>query len=110
MARAWGQRPSSLLGLGDPLAAYQFDSAVFQLEEAIDAALGRERRRLELADLDRKARDKVKAAERQMDKAVDRILYGAPPKRPAAAKRPVEYVWNDDHTLILGFRYVGEAA
>jgi hypothetical protein len=110
MARAWGQRPSSLLGLGDPLAAYQFDSAVFSLEEAIDAALGRERRRLDLQDLDRKGRDKVKAAERAMDRVVDRILHGAPPKPVGAPKRPVEYVWNDDRTLILGFRYAGEAA
>ncbi len=113
MARAWGARPSSLLGLREPLAAYQFDSAVFALDEAIDAAIGRERRRLDMADLDRKERAKVEKAEKAMRAVIDRILGIAAERRAAArakGARPVEYIWSEDRTQIVGFRYTDEAA
>ena len=111
MARAYSTRPSALLGVSDPLTAHQFDAAVFSLDEAIEGALERERHRLDMADLDGKGRQRVKAAEKAMRKLLDRILGIAAERRVEAARqaaRPVEYVWNQEHTEILGFRYADE--
>lgn len=112
MARAYGQRPSTLLGVDDPLAAYQFDHAVFSLEEAIDGALGRVRHRLDLADLDAAGRRKVRHAEGEVKKTVDLILGVTKPKPREKRRqwRPVVYLWNEDHTVITGFRYADEVA
>lgn len=111
MARAYGTRPSAFLGLDDPLVAYQFDEAVFSLEEGIDGALNRERNRLEEAELDGPGRRRVRQHEKAMRKVLDRILGIAAERRERAAvtaSRPVEYLWNEDRTVITGFRYLDE--
>lgn len=111
MARAYGTRPSTLLGVDDPLVAYQFDHAVFALDEAIEGALDRERHRLDLAELDGKGRQRVKAAEKSIRRVLDRALGIAAERRQVAAvkaARPVEYVWDADHTQIVSFRYADE--
>lgn len=107
MARAWGVRPSSLLGLDEPLAAFKLDHAVFCLEEAIDDALGRVRERFDLEDLDAKGRSRVRRVQKAMTAAIERILHGPP---PAFDEREVVYTWNEDHSQIIGFRYADEVA
>jgi hypothetical protein len=112
MARAYGQRPSSLLGVADPLAALQLDQAVFGLDEAIEGLLSRERGRLDMAELDGKGRARVAAAERAMKRLLDRIT--GHPRQEAAieasrVRREVEYLWDDAHERIVAWRYRDEA-
>ncbi len=109
MARAYGSRPSALLGVPDPLRAYQFDVAVFALDEAIDGAISRERRRIDLAGLKADARRKVRRDERRIARVIDRIL-GHHDDLPAAPTRPVEFVWNEDRTEMIAFRYQDQVA
>lgn len=85
MARAYGTRPSTLLGVRDPLAAYQFDHAVFGLEEAIDGALDRERHRIDMAELDAKGRASVEKSERRMTALLNRLI-GADADEPVVER------------------------
>lgn len=109
MARAYGQRPSSLLRVDDPLGALLFDTAVFSLDEAIEGALDRKRGELYLRDIDRKAQRAHARDQAELAELVDVILHGRPPERPQRPSRAVEYLFNEDRTQITGFRYVDEA-
>lgn len=108
MARTYATRPSSFLGLRDPLLAYQLDAAVFAIDEAIDGALERERRDQDMADLDPKGRRKVERSEERLRKVLERVLgISAELAELAGPPRPrprVEYVWNEAHTEIVAVR------
>ena len=114
MARAYSTRPSELLGLREPLRAYQLDAAVFAVDEAVDADLERERRSQDMADLDPKGRRKVERAEERLRRVLERVLgISAELHELAGPPRPrprVEYVWNEAHTEIVAVRELAPEA